>query len=215
MQYTETQKDFREKNLTIWKDILNKIFKGPIPEHYEWNSVQEINDIIRQISIISLNHMIFPYPEGGGLDIIGCTISENNKDEIEISTGIPLICKPRVLVFDSIDSEPEWSYFRLELQEMKPSGVYQNTEKMHEELYENAPGEFEMYSDYKPNEYCRHIVRLLKGGLLIVPKTSYYNNIPSTYDGRHSKYSNETFKEYMRTLKNSGNYVRFLIDYTK
>lgn len=215
MDYKHNQKAFRERNMKEWKSILETIFGGSIPEHYEWTLLHEISKTIDKLGGKNLNHML--YPDGGGLDILGCEISTNYRNLLEINVGgIPSICKPDKLVFDSISNDPEWSYFRLELQEMESSNVYEDSsreEKIWEELYEIAPNEFEAYSEYPSYEGSRHITRVLKGTLLIIPKSCFYNSIPSTYDGRHSRCTHVMFREYMKNLKNSESYQNFLFDF--
>lgn len=207
-EYTESQKKFRKENLKLWEEKLLEIFNNQIPMHSEWNNILQIREIINKIGIDGLNHMI--YPNGGGLDITGCEISSQRDDLIEILTGIPNVCYPRRLVFDSICGEVEWSYFRLELNELEPSGFYSDKMIIDEEVYENFTGELMPYSEYEPEGPCRHIMRLLKGTILIVPKMCYYNNIPSTYDGRHNKYNHDFFRTIMENYRSSEDYYAFL-----
>lgn len=207
-EYTELRKKFRKENLKLWEEKLLKIFSNTIPLHCEWDNIMQIRDIINIIGIDGLNHMI--YPGGGGFDIIGCEISSQRDYLLEILTGIPNVCYPKQLVFDSIGGEVEWSYFRLELNKLEPSGFYFDKTRMDEEVYENLMGELIPYSDYEPDEPCRHVTRLLDGTILIVPKTCYYNNIPSTYDGRHNKYNHKQFRTLMEKYKSSEGYNNFL-----
>lgn len=208
-EYTERQKTFRKENLKLWESKLLKIFNGSIPKHCEWNSITQINGILNNIGGKGLNHML--YPDSGGLDIIGCSISTNQKNLLEIFTdgSAPNICKPKQLIFDCIDEEAEWSYFRLELDKIEPSGFYSDENRLVEELYE-CNGNFEVYSDYPPNDFYRHILRVLNGTLLIIPKTSYYNHIPQTYSGTHNNINYLDFRTVMENLKMSKGYIEFL-----
>lgn len=209
--YTDKQKEFRRKNIKLWEDKLLEIFNGTIPSHKEWNQIFEICDILNKIGIESLNHML--YPDGGGLDIVGCNISSGQKNRIEILTNgkMPNICNPKNLIFDSIEGNPEWSYFILELNEIEPSGFYSDKKNIVEEVYEYN-GHLEPYNEFPPNEYYRHIVRVINGSLLIIPKTCYYNNIHETYLGIHNKYHHVDFKKVMLQLKLSEGYAKFLND---
>lgn len=204
------RKEFREENLTLWEEKLLEIFKlkKEIPKHYVWTTITQINDVLNIIGTRGLNYML--YPSSGGLDVIGCNI-DYKRELLEIMTdGSALtICKPKQLVFDSIDGEPEWSYFRLELDRLEPSGFYPDKKVFAEELYENN-GNYEPYSDYPPNDDNRHILRILRGILLIIPKTCYYNHIPATSMGTHNKYTRTGFREMMKTLKKSKGYADFL-----
>lgn len=208
-KYTESQRKFREENLKLWEEKLLEIFNNRIPKHCEWSEITQIDSILNIIGKQSLNHML--YPDSGGLDVVGCNISVTKRDILEILTdgSAPNICKPKQLIFDCIDGEPEWSYFRLELNKLEPSGVYSSENEFVEELYEDN-GHYEPYSDYPPNDYWRHILRILGGTLLIVPKTCYYNHIPNTYLGTHNKYGYMNFREMMEKLKMSEGYAEFL-----
>lgn len=207
-KFTENQNIYRKENLNLWKEKLLEFFTDTIPGHYEWNDVMQINKILNIISGKGLNHML--YPDRGGLDMVGCNMSFK-RDMIEILTGgsVPSICKPKRLIFDCIDDESEWAYFRLELDRLEASGFYSDENNLVEELYE-CNGNFEPYSDYPPNEQYRHVLRILNGALLIIPKSCYYNHIPETYFGTHNKYSHNNFKFVMEKLKLSQGYKEFL-----
>lgn len=207
--YTNNQKKFRKENLKLWNEKLLSFFNGSIPDHCEWKDIKQIKDIITIFGVENLNHMI--YPDGGGFDIVGANISKLRSSIFEILTQgeMPNICKPRELVFDSIDSEPEWSYFRLELCRLEPAGFYLNKDVVVEQLYERN-GFFEPYSDYPPNKEWRLILRILGGSLLIIPKMCYYNFISDTYLGIHNNYDCRLFKDFMQKLKLSEGYINFL-----
>lgn len=207
-EYTESQKKFRKVNLKFWEEKLLEIFNNLIPMHCEWDNILQIREVINKIGIDRHNYMF--YPGGGGFNITGCEISSRKDYLMEILAGIPNICYPRRLVFDSICGEIEWSYFRLELNELEPSGLYSNKMEFDEEVYENFTGELMPYSDYRQNESCRHILRLLKGTILIVPQMCYYNMIPSTDDGRHNKYNHDMFRTIMENYRSSESYQNFL-----
>lgn len=207
-EYTESEKTFRKENLQLWNEKLLEVFNGKIPIHYEWDNIFQIKNIINEISVKNLNHML--YPDGGGLDIVGCDISSRKGNLLEIMTEVPNVCMPRQLVFDSINMEPEWSYFRLELNNMNPSGCYSSDIRFFEEVYESMDGRFEPYNDFIPDGNFRHIARLLKGTLLIVPKSCYYNNLSFTYDGIHNKYNHVSFRTIMENWRLSEGYKSFL-----
>ncbi len=82
------------------------------------------------------------YPGGGGMDLMGARIGREPKtiellvDENEKYVGL---VKPRKLVFESFGFDMEWNYFRLENDELVPSGVYERTLYNHEELLEIEP----------------------------------------------------------------------------
>ena len=194
--------DFRAKNLLEWEKALHKIFGDTIPNHAEWTTLDEINDVLLAISGQNINHMF--YPDGGGLDMESSRISEY-KNCLEIETPLANICMPRYLSFENIGNEPEWCYFRLNLNELKPSGKYSEkflAEIPMEDLYELSFDKFELPSDYPTHENGRRITRILKGCLLFVASSSYYIT-PETYAGTHNKYNDKSFRMYMEQLRAS------------
>ena len=98
--YTDVQKKFRIENLELWEGILLDVFEGTIPEHAEWSVRNEIVEVINKIGIKNLNHML--YPDNGGLDVVGCNVSDLGSDMIEILTAgnTPNLCNPLKLIFD-------------------------------------------------------------------------------------------------------------------
>ncbi len=119
--------DFHERNLEQWFEIQTRLFPTAFPKQVIW---EEINDIINVLKVIcshdNLNHMFFP--NGGGLDLENVRLS---KEEgcIELDFQLIDIIKPKQLIFESFGYDPEWNYFRLELDELKPSGVYENIDE--------------------------------------------------------------------------------------
>lgn len=149
------------------------------------------------------------FPNGGGMDLDDCRDSVE-EGCIEMDCGFTEIVKPARLIFESFNYDHEWNYFRLELDELKPSGVYKDdyyNRNNHEELSEISPGIYddynivEFFSDYEESynltEYSRHVTRWLKGCFIIFCKRSTYNADSSTYDGRHNKYSTDDFRKYI------------------
>ncbi|RUX96921.1 hypothetical protein EOA25_28635 [Mesorhizobium sp. M2A.F.Ca.ET.040.01.1.1] len=106
--------------------------------------------------------------------------------------------RPRKLAFEYIDGSPANSFFLMDLNTLKPSGIYENVQSESEQLMEVD----EEYHDYGiwdrgfmgydhedreipiPDE-ASVVVRLLRGKILIVAKASHWNHETGTYDGRH------------------------------
>jgi hypothetical protein len=198
--------DFLIQNEKDWKKIHNDIFGETIPEHWVWTNVDDIIAVLNKIgSVEASNHMFFP--DSGGLDLEGAKRS-NERGAIELLTGISYIVKPTKLVFEKIDENLEWNYFRLETDGLKPSGVYEEypDDFPQEEVVELYNGHYierhfwdeEVYHDEPLPGSARIVVRYFKGSFVIFKKTSIYNNNPSTYDGRHDKLGEEGFKEYIK-----------------
>lgn len=201
--------DFHEQNQEQWFEIQSKLFPMSFPKRVIW---EDINDIINVLKLLctydDLNHMFFP--RSGGLDLEDARLSAE-EGCIELDFQLISIIKPKRLIFESFGYTPSWNYFRLELDDLEPSGVY-GPEKIHnneEELSELYPGKYDIYelveyrSDYKHRGYdipdgARQVTRILKGSLVIFNKRSEYNLDPSTYDARHNKMSTDEFREYIQ-----------------
>lgn len=197
--------DFAIKNNKDWEKIHQSIFGGNIPNNCQWTDIDDIINILNKIgNVRASNHMFFA--SGGGLDLEGAKKS-HEKDCIELLTGISYIIKPKSLTFEFIDKDFEWNYFRLEADNLTPSGVYKKllADSYIEEVLELTPLKYVDRYHWDENEYdgqklpksARPIVRILKGSLVIFKKTSIYNQTSSTYDGRHDKLGADGFKKHI------------------
>lgn len=193
--------DFNKKKQE-WIDIQNKIFPNGIPKHCEWRKLEDIISILNTIgSIKNSNHMF--YPSGGGLDVISSNLS-SEPNCIEIYTGHTEILKPMKMTFESFE-DPIWNYFRIEILNLEPTGIYKEKYDDYEELVEIEPRKYINRSHWDIDEYkgqklpksARIIMRHFKGSFVIFAKSSYYNMDTSTYDARHNKMSSNEFRAYI------------------
>ncbi|MBS1744009.1 MAG: serine/threonine protein kinase [Bacteroidetes bacterium] len=199
-----SSEDFNIECSKDWKKIHEQIFGTIIPKHAEWTDIDDIVKVLNTIGIIpNSNHMFFP--DGGGLDLEGAKLSHERKC-IELLTGVSYIIKPRVLIFESIDSDLEWNYFRIETDILAASGVYElNADSFDEEVCELTPLQYVDRHHWDEGEYdgeklpdtARPIIRYFKGSFVIFKKSSIYNNTTSTYDGRHAKVDANEFRLYI------------------
>jgi serine/threonine-protein kinase len=197
--------DFTEKNKNDWKQIISDIFPSGTPENSSWTSLEDIINVLKKVgSIDDLNHMF--YPNGGGLDLTGADRSKETGC-IELHTGGLIdVIKPQKLSFEKISEDNEWSYFRIETDALEPSGVYESNDGTYEEVTEIEPNQYVNRSVWDQNEYqgqplpktARVISRYFNGAFVIFRKTSIYNKISSTYDGRHSKMTADEFRAYIQ-----------------
>lgn len=199
----EMRKEFRNEYLPKWKEKIQLLFDNNIPIHYEWKDLNEIVYALNKIgSKKGINHMF--YPRGGGLDLYGASMS-SYKGCIELnSNGFIEICKPQNLVFENIDNDFEWCYFRLNLEKIDSCLKREEDsedERMSEELWEVGHNDFEPYSDFRPSDGSRRVIRLLKGSLIIVAKASAYNLVFADYCGTDNKYNDEIFLKKMKHNK--------------
>jgi hypothetical protein len=168
--------EFKIKSTEKWHIVHNEIFGNSMPYYTEWKSP---NDIIRILQIIgkhsNSNHLFFP--DGGGMDLRGA--QESYEDGcIEIITGHTYVFRPKKLVYESIDKDLEWCYFRLINAGLEPTGVYKHYLRNPEEVLELRSFHFvdrvhwdeQQYDGEKLPKGARIISRILKGDLVIFKK---------------------------------------------
>ncbi|MFB5251184.1 serine/threonine protein kinase [Bacillus mycoides] len=197
---------FRITELPKWEEMIKTLFKGDVPLNKEWHDPKAIVEVLNFIGKNNaLNHTFLP--QGGGLDLTGCKLSnEDGCIELKLES-IGHVLKPKKLIFQWLsDADYEWAYFLLELDSLEPSGVYGESSYPEEELVELSPGKYisrgywdqgEYYGEPLPQE-ARLIGRYLKGSLVTFSKASLYNANSATYDGRHNKQSAESFKNHIQ-----------------
>ncbi|MCB0522859.1 MAG: protein kinase [Lewinellaceae bacterium] len=207
--------DFHERNQEQWFEIQRKLFPSAFPKRVIW---EDINDIVNILRILcSYNNLNFMFlPDGGGLDLRDARLSYE-EGCIELDFQLIEIVKPKRLVFESFGYDPEWNYFRLELYELEPSGVYvaaNGEEPYHirynkEAVSELYPGQYDKYDlveyryEYKDMGYeipenIRLVSRWFRGSFVAFNKRSVYNLIRSTSDGRHNKMDTDEFRNYIQ-----------------
>ncbi len=193
-----------------WQDVQERLFPIVLPKRAIWEDISDIVTILKSISFINgLNHMFFP--EGGGLDLLGAELGKE-PGTIELIHDIhsSSVVKPKRLIFESFnfDWKWEWNYFRLETGILESTGLTYVMNN-YEALVEIAPLKYisleEWECDYddveeRDRKYptnAKHICRFINGDFLIVAKSSTYNYITSTYDGRHNQMGTDEFRDYM------------------
>lgn len=208
--------NFQERNLAQWFEIQTKLFPTSFPKRVIWEDNEDIIKILKVIgSYDDMNHMF--YPNGGGLDLEDARLSqEQGCIELDFG-GLIDIVKPKRLIFESFGFDPEWNYFRLELDNLEPSDVYKKDgkddawykEQMHESVSELYPAQYDNYElvehkyDYREMGYdipdsARQVSRWFEGSFVIFNKSSTYNHTSSTYDGRHNSMSTDEFRKYIQ-----------------
>jgi hypothetical protein len=144
------------------------------------------------------------FPTGGGLNLLSAKLSHETEC-IELDVGNAIIIKPQRLLFESFNFDEEWNYFRLETDNLSPTGFYPKVDER-EYLTELEPLVYTDANCYEYNDYngkelpkgARSINRFLnKSSFVIFQNTSKYNKIRSTYDGRHNKMTADRFKAYI------------------
>jgi serine/threonine protein kinase len=203
--------DFSKINAMEWKYAQKKLFPIGAPRHAEWH---DIEDIVSVLNIVgpktNLNHLFFP--TGGGLDLERAMLSHNEQGCIELVTdGLISILKPKSLQFEGFGAGEEWDYLRLECAVLKPSGVYEESRLRgygYEEVLDLGGGQYVDRSYWDYGEFngeplpdgAKPISRYFEGAFVIFQKTSTYNRISATYDGRHSKMSAAEFRRHIEEM---------------
>jgi serine/threonine protein kinase len=205
--WLEIDSDYHARNPLAWEHLQRRLFPISTPLRAVWTDSLEMVKLLDLLGGRSdMNHMFLP--GGGGLDLSGACFSEREEGCIELEFGgVNHLLKPHRLMFESFGYEPQWNYFRLEADELQPSGTYeQYSEKYaHEELTDLGEDGYIDRGYWDEGEYrgerlppnARVIVRHFRGAFVIFEKTSRYNQVPGTYDGRHNKMDADAFRAYI------------------
>lgn len=200
------ERDFEKRNLLEWVSIQNRMFPFGSPSRASWHDLEEICGILQLAADTpGLNHMF--YPTGGGMTIRNVSFA-TEPGFLTLDVGWRTVVKPKVLYFESFGAGSRWNYFRLEAEEVSPtgtSGSYVSSDGFYEGLCEVRPGEYVSPDAWEYGEHAGRplpssagpVDRYLKGAFVIFSTGSPYNRDLSTYDGRHQKMDAEKFREYI------------------
>lgn len=196
-------------------------------QHFEWNlmlshiasvtkvdfsyvfDIEQIIHVLNKITTRKIaNHVMLPGK--GGLDLISA--EKANEDgciylHLQWQT---ILLRPKELAIATF-RDSDWSFVLLETEEQEP--ITDEHDEYDELIVEDYPahyvsGKYAQYGVYdydsgeKLPEGYKTMFRQLKGSFMIVPKTGNYNDITSTYDGRHTKMTPIELYRYVRALKN-------------
>ena len=200
------------KNIQDWEEKIIKIFPTAIPNECTW--FEEI-DILNVLFTLCSNKVanIF-YPDGKRLGLYGVDFSKEDKC-IELITDNTIdIVSPLKLSFHYYDEAFEWSYFRLETDNLKQ--ICNNKNKLYKEaLISLDNGEYidilnysQKYGD-KDNmdnlviDDAKLVNRYLKkSSFLIFARNSYFKNL---YNKSYNSYSDEELSDIIESLILNGN----------
>jgi len=201
------EEDFFKTNARDWTRIHHEIFGNTIPSRYEWTKPEDIVAVLNKIGRVpNSNHSFFPM--GGGLDLEGARLAEEPRC-IELNFGLRHVVRPDKLIFERVDDNQEWNYFRLETLELEPSGLYELSDDAYdEELVDLGNGEYihrnywdEGSYDGKPlPKNARPLTRLFRGAIVIFKKMSWYNHASGkfdAYDARHEALGASGFRQHV------------------
>jgi len=203
-----TRDGFRKRNLQQWGTLLKETFPVAMPRSSIWEDTQGILRVLNKLaSVEDLSHAFIP--SGGGQDLHeACESTEPDCIEFRLGSQTYII-RPECLTFESFHDELEWAYFRLEADELEPSGVYDRVDGIRETLTELESGHYvdisvweQGYFDYDErgetvplSPDARRVHRYFEGAFVFFAKGSTYNQIPDTYDARHNEMTSSGFRE--------------------
>ncbi|WP_346729813.1 serine/threonine protein kinase [Corallococcus exiguus] len=195
--------DYRLHNPLDWDDAQRRLFPISVPIRASWTSLESITSTLSFLGrISSLGHLMFP--KSGGFDLTGADRArEDGCIELWVQ-GFFVVAKPVRLMFESFGHEPQWNYFRLEIEKLPPTGLYNLAEgATHEDLIDaggqyHIPGTAPDDEDQEkeaPIKKRKRVFRFFNdGAFLVFQKTAIYNKIPATYRGKHSSISADEFR---------------------
>jgi len=213
--WEDLNSNFHESNNEQWLEVQSKLFPCNFPKRVVWEDVDDIINVLKVVSSFdNLTHMF--YPEHGGMDLEDVRHS-HEEGCIELDFQLIDIVKPKRLIFESFNDKVHWNYFRLELDELESSGVYEKInddpnymkDAYSEDLSELSTLKYDDYSiledvsysreqGYEISDNARQLSRWFKGSFVIFNKRSAYNLTTSTYDGRHNKMGTDEFRDYIQ-----------------
>lgn len=198
--------DFRRRNKQEWNFIYEILFRGMKPIH---TILTEREDIVKTLNVLSrygvLNYSMLP--SRGGLKLEGASIA-SEEGCIYLDYQFTFVCKPKRLVIRSFVGDELWNYFYLEFDKLP----FVLTDGVSEELIEDKPGHYidvrnwiyRVY-DYDTGEPlpvdAKRVERYCHGAILLVAKSSFYNQINQTTDGRHADCTEEEFFSYICSMR--------------
>lgn len=212
----ERRDRFMRESVGAWSDMIEDIFSPePVPLRHSWHDLDDIINILNKAGTGAVTNHLF-IPSGGGLDVTSAKRSvEDGCIEIHFG-GLTTICRPEGLYLETFAEQPDhmWSYFRIETNELEPSGVYDSLTFNHEELTELRPKEYvdliswdhgvygyDEYGDELPlPRNARPVSRYFRGAFVIFAKGSLYNFNTRTYDARHNKMSATGFRKHIESV---------------
>lgn len=200
------------KNIQDWEEKIIKIFPAAIPNECAWFDEIDILNVLFTLCSDKVANIF--YPEGKKLGLYGVDFSSEDKC-IELITDNTIdIVRPYKLSFHYYDEAFEWSYFRLETENLKQ--ICNTKNKLHKEaLISLDAGEYidilegiQKYCDKDELDNLmiddtRLVNRYLKkSSFLIFARSSYFKEF---YNKSFNTYSDEELSNMIENLILNGN----------
>lgn len=206
-----TNSEFQIANRAKWRSILQKEYGAAVPASATWTDVDQTVRVLTPFAQPELGHMFFPLP-GGGMDFDRVAKSREPGCIELLCDEVPQIIKPKSLRLETFPHYLSMSYFRIELDSLAPSGVYESSDCDYEELVEMPSGRYINRSAWDEGYYshngeetrlpksARLVVRRFSGVFVIFAKGSRYNLIGDTYNARHAKVPAGEFRAHVEQI---------------
>jgi serine/threonine-protein kinase len=115
-----TARDFERRSRADWAHMIRNLSGGGSPSRVIWTNLGSIIEVLNACARMpDANHMF--YPTRGGNDLEGAELASEEGCIALIAGGGPEIVRPRRLLLELIPAQVEWSYFRLEVDELEPA----------------------------------------------------------------------------------------------
>lgn len=207
------EKNKSYKNIQDWEEKIIKIFPTAIPNECVWSDEVDILNVLFTLCSNKVANIF--YPEGKMLGLYGVDYSKEDKC-IEIITDNTIdVVSPIKLSFHYYDEAFEWSYFRLETDNLNQ--ICNNKNKLHKEaLICLDDGEYvdilDGIEEYKKDEedmessiidYAKLVNRYLKkSSFLIFARGSYFKEF---YNKSFNTYTDKELSTVIESLILNGN----------
>lgn len=213
-EWLDIYQNFERSNRSQWRYIQERLFVQAIPKTAFWDDIEDIINVLNLLgNMPNLNHMFIP--TGGGQDLNYVEMAGEEGCLLLRAGGCNYVLKPANLIVENVDKDFEWSYFRLELENLDP--IYEESTDR-EYLTEDVPGNYISwkcgnYGYYEDDTKLPHgykmVDRFLKGSFVFFSKASPYNKVSGAYDARHNNMNASRFRKYIEKMKEDF----LLIDY--
>jgi hypothetical protein len=203
--------DFDKQNKADWAEAVIQAFGNATPRSACWTDTDAMIQVLTPFMGEYLNHTMLPGSGGRDMESIANS-PESGCLEFCPGNRSANMFRPANLYFEHFPQSPWNSFFLLETKQLRPCGVYEDSNGEYEEVVELSPGEYIDLSHYETGilayddegmeipmpETYRVVRRHMQGKFLIVAKRSIWNGDSATYDGRHNHMVAEQIRELIQ-----------------
>lgn len=202
--------DWEKEQHSEWCFMTKLLFFQSVPRTTVWEDITDIRNVLSCASLTNnLNHTLFSDSGGGGFDLESVeAANEPGFLSLNFSPDCTCIVRPKALYLETFLDDAIWNYLRLEIASGRPlfTDESEDVSGCDEPLFEARPGRYST----KPLSGDQAPVYRYYGAcvFLTVMKSSPYNLISETYDGRHGAADAVSFRNYIEQLRDYFNNAR-------